>query len=319
MRVFYNPSEFKAWANKSVVTVGNFDGVHLAHQHLLKLLNYQAQLKNLPSVVVFFEPQPQEYLHATPLPRLMSMEDKLKCFKEHAVNTAVCLDFNDEMSQLSPELFVKEILVEQLGMQQLIVGADFKFGKDRLGDISLLQHMAKQYLFVLTALEVDKIGDVKISSTAIRHWLSQGACQKAAQFLGRPYSIKGTVSKGEGRGKTLGFPTVNIRLGSFFPPVQGVFAVKVKDKHLTYKQGIANVGVRPTIQGKDRILETYVFDFDEIWYGEDIEVFFLKKIRNEMKFQSLELLKKQIAEDIIQVRQYFEQIDQIEKEKVAYD
>jgi riboflavin kinase/FMN adenylyltransferase len=262
-----------SYYQSTAVAIGNFDGIHLGHEVLLKKADS----------VLTFEPYPQAYFHPErKIPRLTSLREKLKLFEKIGINHVYAIPFNKEISQLSPQDFIQHILVRSLRAKKIIVGEDFRFGHQREGDANFL----KRYI------ETEIISPVlydnsKISSTRVREALHNSD-------LARNYSMIGRVVKGDGRGRQLGFHTANIALDKRLPALRGVYAVEV-DKIL---RGVANIGSRPTIDGTRDYLEIHIFDFNKDIYGEHIEVEFIHKIRDEKKFDSLHELQNQIKLDI---------------------
>lgn len=283
-----------------VATIGNFDGVHRGHRALLSLLRQKASRMQLPMVVVVFEPQPGEYFNPTNVPiRLYCLRQKLQALSQLGVDYVYCLRFNKQLACLSPEEFVKRFIVTALNAKYILVGDDFRFGCDRQGDLSTLRAVTQ----VETCLDFC-VDNQRISSTRIRQALAASQLQMAADLLGRIYSISGRVMYGQGLARRLGFPTANIHVHCRRLPLQGVFGVMVH--YRTSKlPGIANIGIRPTVNGEHPVLEVHLFDFNESLYGERLEVFFLWKIRDEIKFSSVEALVAQVQTDISHCRNLF--------------
>jgi len=288
------------------LTIGSFDGVHLGHQALLKALIAQAKQLGLPSVVMVFEPLPHEYFSGEKTPaRLSSLREKVEKLFSHGVDTVVCLKFNSSLRELSAAAFVQNILVDALGIKYLVVGDDFRFGCDRKGDFAMLQSAGEQFGFHVTDTNTQSDAGERISSTRIRGLLEQSQFAEAELLLGCEYAISGRVIYGKQLGRQIGFRTVNLSLGRRKAPVNGVFAVVITVGGQEY-QGVANVGVRPTVSGGSKpLLESHIFNFDRDIYGERISVAFKCKIRDEMRFASLDALKEQIVADVKQAKQYF--------------
>jgi riboflavin kinase / FMN adenylyltransferase len=299
IRNVYNlPPEHRQYA----VTIGNFDGVHLGHQALLRQLTVRAQQLNLATMVICFEPQPQEYFspYNAP-PRLTRLREKISQLAQCGMDYVLCLPFNKALADISPEDFVQNILISHLNIQYLIVGKDFRFGHARNGNLLLLQ----RYPFETDVGQDVIYGGERISSTRIRTALANGNLDLAQHLLGRPYSMQGHVVKGDQRGRLIGFPTANIYLGHKRLPIAGVFAVKVRGIFADAIPGVANIGSRPTVDGSRTFLEVHLFDFEGSLYHRPIQVNFIHKIRDEKRFDSLELLTAQIAQDAIQARALF--------------
>ncbi|MDH2997321.1 bifunctional riboflavin kinase/FMN adenylyltransferase [Pasteurellaceae bacterium LFhippo2] len=292
-----------------VLTIGNFDGVHLGHQQILNRLCEKSAEFDMPSVVMIFEPQPREFFakkqtNQIAPARLMRLRDKFHYLAKTGVDYLLCIRFNQAFAEQNPEQFIQNLLVEQLKVKYLSVGDDFHFGVKRSGNFETLQQAGKQFNFTVENSHSHCLGQNRISSSLIRKELQQDNLELAEQLLGKPYSIRGRVAHGNKLGRTIGFPTANIMLNRLVNPIQGVYAVKVETPQGKFN-GIANVGNRPTINGTKPLLEVHIFDFAETIYGQAIEVSFLKKIRSEIKFESFEALKEQIEKDRIQAVEYF--------------
>lgn len=293
----------------NVVTIGNFDGVHLGHQYLLRKLSEVAVEFNVPSLVITFEPYPREFLTPREAPaRLTTLREKLTQFKKFSPARILCLRFDAQFANLSAEDFIETILVSGLGTRHLIVGEDFRFGHQRRGDVTMLQDIGRQRGFTVSTLT--KISDegTPISSTRIRTALKLADFSAAATLLGRPYSINSRVIMGDQRGRTIGFPTLNLPMHRLVSPLHGVYAVKVRGFQGRILTGVANVGIRPTVGGEHFLLEVHVFDFNENAYGCHLEVEFIEKIRDERKFDSFALLREQIDNDAEAARQVFDRL-----------
>lgn len=280
-----------------VLTIGNFDGVHLGHQTVLKQVKQKAKQLGLAAVVMTFEPQPLELFMRQKAPaRLTRLRDKFVQLSKLDLDRLLCINFNKEFAQLPAKQFVEKLLIEQLGVKYLVVGDDFRFGKDRQGDFALLQQAGKEHGFEVVSTESFCLDTQRVSSTAIRKALASDDLDAAKIMLGRNYSISGRVSHGRKLGRTIGFPTANLPLKRCVSPVSGVYVVKAefKGQPLT---GVANVGQRPTVDGVRQQLEVHFFDFSTNLYGEQLEVCLLHKLRDEVKFPSFEALKTQIELD----------------------
>lgn len=295
-----------------VLTIGNFDGVHLGHQQILARLVEKARELELPSVVMLFEPQPREFFakkseNPTASPaRLMRLRDKLHFLAQSGVDYVLCVRFNPAFASLSPQAFIT-LLVEKLSVKYLSVGDDFHFGAKRAGNFDTLKQAGEQYGFTVENSHSHTLGIERISSSLIRQALEQDNLALAEQLLGKKYTILGRVAHGNKLGRTIGFPTANIMLNRLVTPIQGVYAVQVETPQGQFN-GIANVGNRPTINGTKPLLEVHIFDFNASIYGQAIEVVFLKKLRNEIKFPDFEALKAQIEKDRLQAVEFFDNI-----------
>ncbi|MCG6970947.1 MAG: bifunctional riboflavin kinase/FAD synthetase [Gammaproteobacteria bacterium] len=286
-----------------VATIGNFDGVHLGHQAVLKQTSEKARELELPATVITFEPQPQEFFRPEQAPpRLTRLREKMLALKPHAIDRLLCLDFNRYLANLTAQEFIDKIIVDGLQVRYLVVGDDFRFGKGRQGDFEMLVQAGKQYGFEVANTHSFTLGNERVSSTLIRQALWQGDLQHVKRLLGRPYSMCGRVAHGDKRGRTIGFPTANIYLHRQNTPILGVYAVQMNDVEQYPVNGVANIGTRPTVCGTRTLLEVHLFDFDKDIYGAHIEVSFVQKIRDEKRFESFDALKQQIHLDAQQAR-----------------
>jgi riboflavin kinase/FMN adenylyltransferase len=289
--------------NGCVLTIGNFDGVHLGHQEVIKALVGKAHALNCVAAVLVFEPQPQELFSPTNAPaRLCRLRDKYTLLAKLGVERFICVNFNEAFANQSAEHFIEQLLVNKLGIKHLIVGDDFHFGKNRSGNFSMLCQYGKKFGFNVTDTQSYKMADCRISSTAIRQALEQNKLDDVKRMLGREYSIIGRVFHGDKRGRQLGFPTANVLLKRRISPLNGVYAVIVHTANGQFG-GVANIGARPTVNGIRQQLEVHIFDFNEDLYGQCIEVTIKKKLRSVIKFDNLDALTKQISKDTEQARQ----------------
>lgn len=295
-------------SNHCVATIGNFDGMHIGHQRVLQDLKQHAARLKLPSTVILFEPQPQEYFRAEQAPaRLLRLREKLMFLQAYGIDQVLCLYFNAALAELSAEDFVKQILLEKLGVRFLLIGDDFRFGKQRQGDFALLQQLATQYNFAVANTQTVTLDGKRVGSSRVRDALNSGDLSHAAQLMGHPYVMTGHVVRGDRRGTDiLGFPTANILLQRKVVPLSGVFIVNVHGLASKPLPGVANIGTRPTIDGKNKLLEIHLFDFNQTIYGRFLQVEFLHKLREEQHFASLDLLKKQIGKDVNAARNWID-------------
>jgi riboflavin kinase/FMN adenylyltransferase len=289
------------------LTIGNFDGVHLGHQAMLERLRREAAARALAAAVMTFEPHPREFFAPDRAPtRLSSLREKLETLAALGVDRTYVCRFTYDLARTPPETFVERVLVRGLGVRWLLVGDDFRFGARRAGDLALLQSMAASGGYVVDSMRSVTVGGRRVSSTAIRAALAEGDLDLASQLLGRPYSISGRVIGGDRIGRTLGFPTANIRMRHNRPPLQGIFAVRVYGIGSSALVGAASLGVRPTIHAHGApTLEVHILDFDRDIYGRYVRVEFLRKLRDELKFSDVETLRKQIARDVEETRIFF--------------
>lgn len=308
MRLIRGLQHFPIELQKSgcALTIGNFDGVHLGHQAVLYRLRGKATELGLPMVVMLFEPQPSEYFLVDNAPsRLMRLRDKLSALAELGVDYVIRIKFDHIFAKLSAQHFIYDYLVKKINVKFLSVGDDFRFGLQRQGDFSLLQKAGKEYGFMVEDNSSFCLNEERISSTAIRQALAKDNLGLAQQLLGKPYCIYGRVVQGNKLGRTIGFPTANIRLQRQVNPVKGVYAVKVKLPNNEVYFGVANIGCRPTINGVKQLLEVHLFDFKENIYGKTLQVELCCKIRDEIKFPSFDELKEQIVQDVEIAKSYF--------------
>lgn len=287
----------------SVVTIGNFDGLHLGHQAVLGQLAEKGAELCLPTVAVSFEPLPREYfLGEKAPPRLQRFRDKVLAMRRFSVDRLLCLHFDGRLARQEATAFVEELLVERLGVRYLVVGDDFRFGRDRVGDFRLLREAGPRLGFQVAHMHSFMVDGERVSSTRIREALGRGDMDMAQRLLGRPYRLSGRVAHGDKRGRHLGFPTANVKLGPRPLAVRGVYAVEVFGLDEEPVRGVANVGNRPTVAGTQNRLEVHLFDYDGDLYGRHLHVDLLHRIRDERRFESLDALKAQIARDAEQAR-----------------
>ena len=286
-----------------VVTIGNFDGVHVGHEKIISRLVEKSKELGLPSVLISFMPTPQCFFGHE--------QATLSNFKEkHHLLTCLGLDehllihFNQTFSELEARDFVEQVLLGKLNMKHCLVGDDFRFGKDRQGDFSLLKNLSRINDFSVENTQSVLCNNCRASSSEVRTFLSTGDLNAAAQMLGREFSISGKIIHGQKKGRSIGFPTINIPIKRKISPVLGVFATNVEIEGDTY-QGVCNIGNRPTVNGKKTLLEVYLFNFDRDVYGLEAKVTFKHKIRDEKKFGSFEALKQQIDLDTQNAKTYF--------------
>jgi riboflavin kinase/FMN adenylyltransferase len=290
----------------TVLTIGNFDGVHRGHRAVIGGAISQAKALGVPATVMLFEPQPMElFLKDKAPPRLYRLRDKYLQLAKLGVDRFLCVKFNPDFASMTAMDFIEKLLVQKLAISHLIVGDDFCFGKNRQGDFELLVNAGQRFGFKVTSTQSFRVESCRISSTAIRESLIKGRFDDAELMLGHPFSINGTVTHGDKKGRTIGFPTANIALNRSVSPVKGVYVVTVNTLNGAF-EGVANIGERPTVNGTEQRLEVHLFAFDKQIYGQHIEVILHKKLRDEHKFASLDALKAQIALDVGLARDYFE-------------
>lgn len=281
----------------TIVTIGIFDGVHKGHQAVLKKVIKEAKAARLKSVVITFDPHPVKILSpGAEIPFLMSLGHRIRLIKKMGVDDCIVIKFTKEFSMQSPEDFIKGVLIDKLNLKALVAGGNFLFGRGEKGGTRLLKRLSKIYGFKFYSVAPLKIGGNFISSTRIRRLIEKGDLSMAAKMLGRPVTILGAVVKGKRIGRKIGFPTANIDPHHEAIPPSGVYSVDAALGKKTYS-GVLNISVR-------KIIEVHIVNFKKRIYGEDIEVMFKRKIRDEKKFNSLEALQHQIQLDILQVTRY---------------
>ncbi len=294
-----------------VLTIGNFDGLHLGHQKILEQLHTEAERLNTHGCLMTFEPLPREYFaRDSATARLMNRSEKIRVLKNFDATIQpdflLFLNFNKALASMRATEFIEKILIDKLQVKAIIVGDDFRFGCDRQGDFAMLQSYGKSHGLSVINIESHLVENQRVSSTLIRQALIDNQLASADKMLGREYTICGHVNHGEKRGRTIGFPTANIHLRRSETPLHGVYSVTMHSPKYGDVAGIANVGRRPTVDGKHVQLEVHLFDFDRSIYGEAICVSFQHKIRNEKKFDSFDDLKNQIKIDCNQAKKQLE-------------
>lgn len=293
---------------RCVLTIGNFDGVHRGHQALLARLCEEGRKRQLPVMVMVFEPQPLELFAGDKAPaRLTRLRDKVRYLAEAGVDIVLCVRFDHHFAAWHSERFITDLLVGRLGVRLLVVGDDFHFGAGRQGNFLLLQQAGKEYGFDVVSTQTFCNDGKRVSSTLIRQMLAEDNLASAEALLGHPLRFSGRVVHGDALARTLGFPTANILLQRSVLPVRGVYVVKVYGADTMTRPGVANIGTRPTVAGIRQQLEVHLLDVTMNLYGQHIEVMLCQKIRHEQRFDSLERLKKQIARDVVTARNFFTQ------------
>jgi riboflavin kinase/FMN adenylyltransferase len=307
MRLIKGIPRTPIFKNGCVLTIGNFDGVHLGHKAVIEKLAGRGKVLGLPVVIMIFEPQPLEYfLRVDAPPRLTRLREKVIRFSQLPVDDLVIVRFNKQLADYDAEQFIDEALVKCLNVKHLVIGDDFRFGKARQGDFAMLKEKGKAGGFKVEDTGSLQVDGQRASSTLIRNALAIGDLNKAEAMLGYRYSVCGRVVHGDKRGRTIGYPTANIRMYRKNVPISGVFAVTMTGIDGSEIEGIANVGVRPTVDGSNKVvLETHLFDFDRDIYGHQVAVHFKQKIRAERRFQTVDELRAQIVDDVAEAKKIF--------------
>jgi len=301
IRGLYN---LRAGQRGCVLTIGAFDGIHLGHQEMIRVLRERAAQYGLPAALLSFEPTPREFFaKGTPPARLTRFREKFEALERYGVDRFVCLRFDDCMRRLGREEFVNEVLVKALGVRHIVVGHDFRFGRDNQGDIACLRSLGATAGFEVTEVPPFEIDGERVSSSGIREALAVGDMAKAAKLLGRPYRMTGKVIHGEKLGRKLGFPTANLRTHRRATPLAGIFAIRVTGAGLKDAPGVASLGTRPAVNGKELLLEAHVFDFDGDLYRQHVHVDFIAYLRAERWFADMDALIEQMNRDAAQARQ----------------
>jgi riboflavin kinase/FMN adenylyltransferase len=307
MRLIRGLSHLEPFKDGCVLTIGNFDGLHLGHRAVIKKLAERGAALGLPVVIMIFEPQPLEYfLKDNEPPRLMRLREKVIQFAKLPVDNLLIVRFNKHFANYDAEQFIEEILIKKLNVKHLVIGDDFHFGKARRGNFALLKEKGKAFGFNVEDTGSYQSEGLRVSSTLIRDALGAGDLAQAKRLLGHCYSVCGRVAHGDKRGRAIGYPTANIKMFRKTTPITGVFAVTMTGIDNLEIEGVANVGTRPTIEGGSKvILETHLFDFNKEIYGRYVEVHFKQKIRDEVRFPSIEQLKEQIVKDVTEAKKIF--------------
>ena len=305
MHIIRGISRLSPYHEGCVATIGNFDGLHLGHQRVFSHLKDKAIEYGLPATVISFDPLPHEFFSSDTSPRIYPQRDKMRLLKMLGIDDFIRLKFNKEFASIEAEDFVRNILLKQLKVRYLAVGDDFRFGKMRKGDFQLLQTLGKENNMEVQDTLTCKTDGERISSSRIRIALQAGDLAETNRLLGYPYSLSGRVRHGDKLGRTIGFPTLNLKLPENIALRSGIYAVKIQGLDDTIHYGAASVGKRPTVNGVDMRLETYVFDFDQDVYGKYICIEPVQFIRPEEKFESLEIMQDVIHQDCEKIKTLF--------------
>jgi riboflavin kinase / FMN adenylyltransferase len=312
LKIFHSINDFQVAsgenAKKTILTLGTFDGVHFGHKKILEKVTQNTENEKYESLVLTFFPHPRMVLQEnSDIKMLNTIDEKIELLDKIGIQNLVIHPFDENFSRLTAEEFVKNILVDQFHIHKIIIGHDHRFGRNRTANIDDLKTFGKQYGFEVEEISAQEIKEVSVSSTKIRHALIDGNVALANEFLGYNYSLTGIIAKGKQLGRTIGFPTANLKLKENFKliPQNGVYIVKSIIKSKTV-QGMMNIGFNPTVDGKNQTIEINYFNFNDDLYDQEITVSILERIRSEVKFDSVALLKEQLEKDRNTALAYFE-------------
>ena len=304
MQVFESLDLLPKFVNP-ILTIGNYDGLHVGHQKIIERIKVKAREKRGTSMLMTFHPHPLTILKPDKFVGLITpLHVKRKLIEAAGIDVLFIIPFTDEFHLISPESFVDNLLVEKIGIKGLIVGYDFKFGKGGKGNVEYLASKSTDYGFFFEIQEAITLDGEKVGSNRIRKMILEGDIKKAAVHLGRPYMIEGTVIPGDGRGRTIGFPTINLKTDFPLIPKRGVYVSSVEIDGKKFP-AVTNIGYNPTFDGQNLTIETYILDFAQDLYGRELALYFSDRIRDEVKFGSVDELKNQIRKDVETAREYF--------------
>jgi len=302
MKLFFDLKSYNESVPKPIVTLGNFDGVHVGHQEIFRVLRTEADVLGGTAVVVTFHPHPLKVLCPERAPRVITtLEEKVDLIRSCEIDLLLCLPFTHAFSTWEPDRFVQEILVRKLAACQVLVGEDFRFGRDRKGDLDSLRAAGERYGFTVRNIQPVRVTGREASSTRVRYCIQKGLIRESTSLLGRPYGINGVVEPGDRRGRELGFPTANLRTDAELLPPNGVYAVWASLGNAPLP-GVASLGTKPTFAGKHFCIEVHLFDFDQDIYGAPMRVSFVEWIREERTFAGFQALVQQIQTDALKAR-----------------
>jgi riboflavin kinase / FMN adenylyltransferase len=297
--------EFSEKFVNPVLTIGNYDGLHLGHRRIMERIQEKARDLNGTSMLMTFHPHPLTILRPDKCIGLITpLHVKKRLIEEAGIDVLIIIPFTDEFRRLTAEAFVDKLLVQKLGIKGLIVGYDFKFGKEGKGNVEYLASLSTEYRFFFEIQGAITLDGEKVGSNRIRKMIREGDVGKAALHLGRPYMVEGTVAKGDGRGRTIGFPTINLKTEFPLIPKGGVYITHVNVEGKRYP-AVTNIGYNPTFNGQSLTIEAYILDFSGNLYGQDISLYFLQRVRDEVRCNSVDELKERIWNDVDTAREYF--------------
>lgn len=304
MRIFRSIDIEEKFSNP-ILTIGNYDGIHLGHRRIIERVKEMTRAVSGTSVLMTFDPHPLHLLKPDKeLAAITPPEEKERVIAETGIDLLFIVPFTSEFSQISPETFVSYILVERLGVKGVVIGYDFKFGREGIGDTSFLMGMGKRHGFSVEVVDAVIMDGDKVGSNRIRKLVAEGEVARAARLLGRPYSMSGIVVRARGRGRSIGFPTVNLHTHYPLVPKRGVYVSEVEFDGVRHP-GVTNVGYNPTFGDQERSIETFIIDFKDDLYDKELKLYFLERIRDEVKFSDADELKARIAGDVEAAKEYF--------------
>lgn len=306
MKIYFELEEIDVLESSTSVALGTFDGLHIGHMEVLGEMKKTAESRGLKTFVYTFSNHPREILTPNNVPpKIMDVDEKTQIFTRFGLDYLALIKFDESQLKIEPEDFIKDVLIGKLHMKHLTVGYDYRFGRKARGDINMLIEFSKLYDYTYEIVEPIMKNEIRISSTLIRELLTEGKIEEANFFLGRKHFVKGTVVEGKKLGKTIGVPTANLRIKENISTIKsGVYITETIYKGTQY-QSVTNVGYNPTFQQVGLNMETYIFDFDQVLYGEVIEVHFIKRLRDELKFNSVDELVEKMEEDLNNASEYF--------------
>lgn len=305
MKVIFDPQE--PIDSSTSATIGIFDGVHIGHKKIINLVREDARENGLSSCVITFHPHPQKVLRGSNMPLIVPLSERLKLFEKEGVDITICYSFTKDFAQISAKDFVRDMLVKKLRIKSIFVGPDFFFGRKREGTTELLETMGRTYNFETKLVQPVSLDDELISSTSIRKLIEDGMVKKAARFLGDSFYVEGRIKQGERRGRLLGFPTANLDTDWELLPKKGVYVTWTQLDERRFRS-ITNVGVRPTFDASQLLIETHILDFSNDIYGKSMRIEFVERLRDEKRFESVDALVAEISRDVERAKDIFENL-----------
>lgn len=298
MRLFRSIEEIKERFRNPVITIGNFDGVHIGHKRIFEIVREKALKKGGESIVFTFEPHPVKLLVPNKGPFLITtFKEKIRLIGESGIDVIICPTFDMNFANQTPREFIENVFVNKIGVKEVVVGYDYLFGKNRRGNVNTIKELGREYGFDVEIIEPIKLGDIIVSCTKIREYIRKGMLKEASSLLGREYYIDGVVIRGKERGRKLGFPTANLAPYNELLPGSGVYAARIVYSDRIFG-GVVNIGDNPTFKDTPFSIEAHIFDFDKEIYGEELRIIFVDRLRDEVAFRNPEELIKQIKRDV---------------------